>query len=85
MERLGTDFAYTVLQSQNAVYVYFTSKQVLPFGFAEQYSKWCSCDFVRTFVISFKKLKLPYHIQYDLVLQIQVGENLNLIAQTSSG
>ena len=37
------------------------------------------------YVILFKKLKLPYHIQYDLVLQIQVGENLNLIAQTSSG
>ena len=29
---------YTAVQSQKAVTAYFSSKQLLPFGFAEQYS-----------------------------------------------
>ena len=32
---------YSAVQSQKAVSAYFTSKQILPFGFAEQY---CSLD-----------------------------------------
>ena len=28
---------YTAVQSQKAVSAYFTSKQILPFGFAERY------------------------------------------------
>ena len=31
-------YSYTALQSQNAVSAYFTSNQILPFGFAEQYA-----------------------------------------------
>ena len=37
MKRMKID--YTVVQSQKAVSAYFTSKQILPFGFAEQYSR----------------------------------------------
>ena len=29
---------YTAVQSQKEVSAYFTSKQIMPFGFAEQYS-----------------------------------------------
>ena len=29
---------YTAVSSQKAAFAYFTSKQVLPFGFAEQYT-----------------------------------------------
>ena len=29
-------YAYTAVQNQNAVSAYFTSEQILPFGFAEQ-------------------------------------------------
>ena len=32
---------YSAVQSQNAVSAYFTSKQILPFIFAEQYWLWC--------------------------------------------
>ena len=34
-------YLYTAVQSQNAVSNYFTSKQILPFGFTEQYSDTC--------------------------------------------
>ena len=30
--------SYTAVQSQKAVSAHFTSKQILPFGFAQQYS-----------------------------------------------
>ena len=30
--------SYTAVQSHKAVSAYFTSKQILPFGFAQQYS-----------------------------------------------
>ena len=34
---LITAFGNTAVQSQKAISAYFTSKQILPFGFAEQY------------------------------------------------
>ena len=34
-------YNYTAVQSQNAVYAYFTSKQILPSGFVEQYMPRC--------------------------------------------
>ena len=30
---------YTAVENQNSVSVHFTSEQILPFGFAEQYSR----------------------------------------------
>ena len=36
MKQIQND--YTAVQRQNAVSAYFTSKQILLFGFAEQYS-----------------------------------------------
>ena len=34
-------YIYTAMQSQKAVSAYFTSKQILPFGFAVQYINTC--------------------------------------------
>ena len=41
---------YTAVQSQKAVSAYFTSKQILPLGFAEQYSCCNSTFMPRTFI-----------------------------------
>ena len=35
----SANHVYTAVQTQNAVSAYFTSKQILPFGFADQYSR----------------------------------------------
>ena len=69
---LWTLYIHPAMQSQKAVSAYFTSKQILPFGFAEQYSVTVATQFV-------EKAGGPSLTSHTLqsVSQINVSANWN--------
>ena len=66
---------HNVVQSQKAVYAYFTSKQILPFDFAGQRS---SIEKDSTYIPGIRNLSLYHDVDHNIARRISDFHNIGI-------